>query len=104
VGMFLDKADPNPRKGVHLLWAGAKVRPENPFPSPDIDQRVALEEGKQVVTLDNLIRMKLMAYRDQDRVHLRDMIEVGLVDRSTVASLPDELNERLDLLLKDMGR
>src|SRR5437667_11406143 len=26
VGMFLDRADPNPRHAVHLLWAGAKVR------------------------------------------------------------------------------
>jgi len=27
VGMFLDEADPNPRRGVHLVWAGEKVRP-----------------------------------------------------------------------------
>src|SRR5437868_6910060 len=27
VGMFLERSDPNPRKGVHLLWAGEKVRP-----------------------------------------------------------------------------
>jgi hypothetical protein len=27
VGMFLERGDPNPRKGIHLLWAGEKVRP-----------------------------------------------------------------------------
>src|SRR5580698_9865538 len=34
VGMFLERSDPNPRKGVHVLWAGEKVRPEYPLPSP----------------------------------------------------------------------
>jgi hypothetical protein len=33
VGMFLERSDPNPRKAVHLLWAGEKVRPEYPLPS-----------------------------------------------------------------------
>src|SRR5260370_33716774 len=28
VGMFLERSDPNPRKGVHVLWPGQKVRPE----------------------------------------------------------------------------
>src|SRR5438094_1120607 len=27
VGMFLERADPNPRGAVHLVWAGEKVRP-----------------------------------------------------------------------------
>src|SRR5262249_20767022 len=30
VGMFLERDDPNPRKAVHLVWAGEKVRPEYP--------------------------------------------------------------------------
>src|SRR5438874_8714300 len=37
VGMFLERVDPNPRRGVHLVWAGEKVRPECPVPSPAID-------------------------------------------------------------------
>jgi hypothetical protein len=28
VGMFLERTDPNPRKAVHLLWSGEKVRPD----------------------------------------------------------------------------
>src|SRR6266480_4055710 len=31
VGMFVERADPNPRKAIHVLWAGEKVRPENPL-------------------------------------------------------------------------
>jgi len=104
VGMFLEKSDPNPRKGVHLLWAGQKVRPEYPLPSPTIEERMQLEPGQYVVTLDGLVRMKLMSFRDQDRVHLRDMIDVGLIERSMLAAIPPELATRLDELLTDMGR
>src|SRR5438552_18744679 len=39
VGMFLERTDPNPRKGVHVLWSGEKVRPECPLPAPGVDER-----------------------------------------------------------------
>jgi hypothetical protein len=103
VGMFLDRNDPNPRYGVHLLWAGEKVTAEALLPSPGVDEREEFEPGKPVVTLANLVRMKLMANRDQDRVHLRDMIGVGLIDRAMMAGLPAQLAERLDSLLKEVG-
>jgi Nucleotidyl transferase AbiEii toxin, Type IV TA system len=104
VGMFLERSDPNPRKGVHLLWAGEKVRPEYPLPSPTVDERELLEPGKPVVSLAGLVRMKLMSNRDQDRVHLRDLIDVGLVARDLLLSLPPELAGRLDALLSEAGR
>src|SRR6266436_5919291 len=44
VGMFLEKSDPNPRKAVHIVWAGEKVRPEYPLPAPAVDDRVVLGE------------------------------------------------------------
>jgi hypothetical protein len=104
VGMFLERADPNPRKGVHLLWAGEKVRPENPLPAPTIDERQTLEPGKTVVSLPALVRMKLMSNRDQDRVHLRDLIDVGLIERDLLSMMPPELVGGLDTLLTEMGR
>jgi hypothetical protein len=104
VGMLLERSDPNPRKAVHLLWAGQKVQPEYPLPSPTIDEREFLGPGMQVVSLSGLVRMKLMANRDQDRVHLRDMIDVGLVGREFVSPLPLDLAERLDRLLSEAGR
>src|SRR5438874_12586230 len=104
VGMFLERSDPNPRKGVHLLWAGEKVRPEYPLPSPAVDEREMLEPGKPVVSLPGLVRMKLMSNRDQDRVHLRDLIDVGLVGRDLLQPLPSELASRLDALLSEAGR
>ncbi|MCE9544106.1 MAG: hypothetical protein K8T25_01070 [Planctomycetia bacterium] len=104
VGMFLERSDPNPRKAVHLLWAGEKVRPEYPLPSPLVEEGEMLEPGKQVVSLAGLVRMKLMSNRDQDRVHLRDLIEVGLVPRDLLQTLPPELASRLDALLSEAGR
>jgi hypothetical protein len=104
VGMFLERLDPNPRKAVHLIWAGEKVRPEYALPAPGIDEREMLEPGKQVVTLPALVRMKLLSNRDQDRVHLRDLIEVGLIGRDLLPDLPPDLASRLDALLGEAGR
>jgi hypothetical protein len=104
VGMFLEPSDPNPRHAVHLVWAGEKVRPEYDTLAPGIDERLALEAGKQVVSLAGLVRMKLQSHRDQDRVHLRDLIDVGLVGRDLLAGLPPELAARLDVLLTEAGR
>ena len=104
VGMFLEPADPNPRHGVRLVWAGEKVKADDSLPTPTIDERQELEPGKTVVSLPGLVRMKLTANRDKDRVHLRDMIDVGLIDRSMLKGLPAELAERLNSLLTESGR
>lgn len=103
VGMFLDREDPNPRRAVHIVWANEKVRPEYEYPSPTLAQRQELSPGIYVVSLSGLVQMKLLSYRDQDRVHLRDMIDVGLVDRSMLPPLSAELAARLESLLKEYG-
>jgi hypothetical protein len=104
VGMFLDQHDPNPRHAVRLVWAGERVRPEYDVPAPTIDQRETLSPGMQVVSLPGLVRMKLTSARDQDRLHLRDLIDVGLVGRELMADLPPEPAARLDVLLTESGR
>jgi hypothetical protein len=104
VGMFLDQADPNPRRGVHIVWAGEKVRPHYETASPTIDQRETLAGSMSVVSLAGLVRMKLQADRDQDRLHLRDMIDVGLVGRDLLGGLPSPLAARLQALLAEQGR
>jgi hypothetical protein len=43
--------------------------------------------------------MKLTSFRDKDRTHLRDLIEIGLVDNAWVNRLPIALGERLQALL-----
>ena len=104
VGMFLERDNPNPRRAVHLLWAGEKVRPEYETIAATIDQRELLAPDLWVVALPELVRMKLQANRDQDRVHLRDMIDVGLIGREILKTLPPTLAERLLPLLVDAGR
>jgi hypothetical protein len=104
VGMFLDQADPNPRCGVHIVWAGERVRPHYESASPTIDQRETLAGDVSVVSLAGLVAMKLQANRDQDRVHLRDMIDVGLVARDLLQRLPKPLAARLEVLLVEQGR
>jgi hypothetical protein len=39
--------------------------------------------------------MKLTSFQDKDRMHLRDLIEVGLVRREHCADLPPQPAERL---------
>jgi len=104
VGMFLEQDNPNPRGAVHLIWAGQRVRPEYELPAPTIDRRETLAPGLSVVGLVDLVAMKLQANRDQDRVHLRDMIDVGLIERGVLEGLPTTLAARLEPLLHEAGR
>jgi hypothetical protein len=104
VGMFLERDDPSPRKAVHLIWSGEKVRPEYELPSPTVEERIEISPGIYVVELAGLARMKLLSYRDQDRVHLRDLIEVGLIDREFISALSPLLAGRLEPLLAEAGR
>lgn len=103
VGMFLDRDNPHPKRAVHILWSGEKVRPEYPLPSPTVEERELLQPGVYVVPLAGLVRMKLMANRDHDRAHLRDMIDVGLIDRTYLSELPPELSSILERLLTEQG-
>ena len=45
--------------------------------------------------------MKLTSFRDKDRVHVRDLMAVGLVDESWLERLPTPLRSRLQELLDD---
>jgi hypothetical protein len=95
VGMFIDRRDPNPRHGVHIVWAGEKVRPHEPVPAPGLEDCQTLPGDRHVISLPKLVEMKLTAFRDQDRVHLRDMMDVGLIDDAVARQLVPELAERL---------
>jgi hypothetical protein len=98
MGVFLDGPDGKERSAVHTLFASEKVRPEHLFPAPDIDESETAESFR-VVTLPALIRMKLTSFRHKDQMHLLDMIDVGLIDQSTVATVPPELAPRLQELI-----
>lgn len=38
--------------------------------------------GSRVISLESLVRMKLTAFRDIDRVHVYDLFGVGQIDHS----------------------
>jgi hypothetical protein len=96
--MFLDGPDARPRDAVHVVIAGEKIRPEYAESAPDVTQTVKPEQFR-VIALETLVRMKLTSYRDKDRTHLRDMLEVRLIDASWPARLPPELGARLQSLI-----
>ena len=54
-----------------------------------------------VAYLEALVRMKLTSFRDKDRVHLRDLIGVGLIDAGWVTRVPAPLRDRLQAVLDD---
>ena len=67
------------------------------FPAADVAESEEAA-GFRLVSLEALVRMKLTAFCDEDRVHLRDLADVGLT-ADLVASLPAELQDRLAQLL-----
>src|SRR5262249_54466646 len=38
--LFVDPEDPDPKSGVHLVWARMKVRPSYAHPAPAVDESV----------------------------------------------------------------
>ena len=102
VDFFLDGPSGKPSDGVHLLYAGEKVKDTDPVPTPLLSES---ERGAafQVVSLEALVRMKLVSNRDKDRTHLRDMIQLGLVDETWPARYPTVLAERLQHVLDTPG-
>jgi hypothetical protein len=46
-----------------------------------------------------LVQIKLTAIRDKDRTHVRDLLDVGLIDASWCGYYPPELAARLQLLV-----
>jgi hypothetical protein len=102
VHMFLDGPQGRPRSAIHILFAGEKVDPLHIDPSPAITS-LGAHDAYKLVDLEPLVRMKLTSFRDKDRTHLRDLIEVGLIDQSWVSRFPGELGQRLQHLFDTPG-
>jgi hypothetical protein len=98
--VFVDGPEGKAREAVHIIFAGERVKPGDSVPAPDLSATAAFE-GYKIVEFDRLLVMKLTAFRDKDRTHLRDMIDVGLIDTATLERLPPELRPRLEQLLNN---
>jgi len=96
--MFLDGPAAGARDAVRVVFAAEKTRPDSLAPAPDVTESEAAGSFR-LVTLEALVRMKLTAFRDKDRMHLRDLIDVGLLDASWSRRFPPPLAHRLQMLL-----
>jgi hypothetical protein len=103
VDLFLDGPQGSVRSAIHIIFAGEKVRGNYLLPAPDVSES---ETGPnfRVPTLPALVRMKLTSFRLKDKVHLVDLLDVGLIDREWCNRLPAELAARLNELIDERSR
>jgi hypothetical protein len=80
------------------VFAGEKVRADYEEAAPRVEQS-ELSGGMRVLELEPLVRMKLTSFRDKDRMHVRDLIDIGLVNHDWPSRLPETLAKRLQELL-----
>ena len=96
--IFLDGQRGKAREAVHVVFASESLRDEANTPAPDVtDSEPGVEF--QVLRLESLVRMKLVANRDKDRTHLRDLLDVGLIDATWPTRFPPVLAARLQVIL-----
>jgi len=98
VTMYVDRQNPNPRTGAHVVFAGEPIRPEYAHPAPDPSESSEIVAGCRVIDLRRLVEMKLQAYRFIDRAHIQDMLGLGLIDDQERNQLPDDLRKRFEAI------
>lgn len=99
IDLFLDAEGASAREAVHIIFAGEMVRPEEPAANPDVSESQEARDFR-VLSLDALVRVKLTAFRTKDRMHLLDMLELGLIDASWCDRLSPVLAQRLQELIR----
>lgn len=98
VTMFLDGPEGKFRDAVHVIFAGEKVREEYVAPAAQVGESEWMGQF-QAISVAALVRMKLTSFRDKDRTHLRDMLEIGLIDAGWCGRFVPELAARLQELI-----
>ncbi|MGA0420859.1 MAG: hypothetical protein ACO3P9_12650 [Phycisphaerales bacterium] len=97
--MWLDPEDPRPKRAVHIVWANEITREGDPLPAPDIEPtHVSESHPYPRVGFEEILRMKLLAWRDHDRAHLRDMVHIGLLRPEMLDRFDGVLRERLQFI------
>lgn len=98
IDMFLDGTDARARDAVHVVLAGEKIRAEYSSAAPDVTESEKPDRFF-VLSLESLVRMKLASFRDKDRTHLRDFLDIGLIDASWTSRFSPDLAARLQQLI-----
>ena len=98
VHVFIDGPDGKPSRGVHLLFANEKVKDSYPLPTADVTE-AAPANNYRVVSLEALVVIELNSFSRVSRVHLRDLLDNGLIGQSWCARLCPQHAERLQQLI-----
>jgi len=94
--MLADAEVPKAHSAVHLLFVREKVRKDDVEAVPGFSPAVRYENGISIVSVADLIKMKLISFRLKDRVHVQDLDSVGLITPDIEAQLSPALKSRLD--------
>jgi hypothetical protein len=95
---FLDGFDVGKRDAVRLIFADEKMLAQETSLNPDVAESERIDPLREL-SLEALVRMSLTGFRDNDRVCVRDLIEVELVDAALIKRFSPELGQRLQSLL-----
>ncbi|HEY2155393.1 MAG TPA: hypothetical protein VGH33_07170 [Isosphaeraceae bacterium] len=87
------------RSAVRLIYENESVRLGTDIRHPQLTETEDIGSFR-VLALSTLVRTLLADYRDVDRTHLRDLIDVGLIDESWCGRYPPELAQRLRGILE----
>jgi hypothetical protein len=98
--MFLEGPDDSVRNAIHVVFANLMVKSDDFEANPDVEPS-EMGDGIRTLPLDRLVRMKLNSYRLKDRVHLLDLISVGLINESWIEKYPTPLADRLRSLIEN---
>ncbi len=96
VTLFLDREDPMPSRGVHVVFANEMIKPHDPHPAPPVKVGVIDPNGCPAIDLRELLILKLIPFRRVDQVHIADLCKVGLIDDALAEQIPPELRPRLE--------
>jgi hypothetical protein len=92
---MLVQADvPSARRAVHMLFTGERVKEDSPEPTPGLGEGRTIN-GIRLVSIEDLIRMKLTSFRAKDEAHINDLDEAGLITQEIESSLSPILLGRL---------
>ncbi len=96
--MFLEEKNDSVRHAIHVVFANQMVKEDDYESNPDVEPSEH-GDGIRTLPLEKLVRMKLNSFRLKDRVHLLDLIDVGLLSESWIPRFPPHLGERLSSLI-----
>ncbi len=97
---FVDGPDGSPREAVRLLFAGEKAKENHLVGAPCVSAD-STHTAFKLLPLEPLVLLELTLWRCVCRLHVRDLIEIGLVDQSWPQRFTPALAGRLQALLDD---